>query len=1326
MIRFFVFISGLVLLTLIAALVAPPFIDWNQYSERFEAEASRVLGLPVSVDGEAQVQFLPKPTVSFSNLKVGEVTSGGESVPVLTVREFRMEVQIAPLLKGEIVIADILLRGARGELRLNDKGRLMWPKRNPAKPTIAGMDLNLESENIALQNVRIEEGALRLRDGRNKQEFIVADIFGKASAITLAGPWQAEGTVAHLGKKYRMRGSTGRWQPTDQMSLKLRVEPQDLGYDFTFDGPFKIEDDIPSWSGLATVLPMAEQSGEDRIVFPRNLAELPLPVRLESDFRLLSGGATVPAFKLDIGSREDPYTVTGTAQALFGDRMSFRINAEGQQIDLERLQESMAGTDGASNDNQAVAGLNARLAVLRDAIGKIPRFSADGAISLFLPAVVFDNTTIREIGLDVSPKADGDGWRVRNLEAQLPGRTEFRADGELLIDGDMRWLGDITVASRQPSGLAAWLGGNVPDAVREMAGTGFAGLADISSSGFAIDDLELVLDGKVLRGSVSRKINGGDDDQFGLALNGKDANLDQLNAFAQVLGQSPTSADFKARALDVAIKAELATLAGVSARGVDFQLKRQANQLLVERLQIGDIAGAQLDVTGTIDAVSKEGQGPLGGQLVGTIKAANPLPLLRLLDKRLAGFSAPPYVFDDAVLTENTELQFSLSRDAATAGGGVLVMNGTVGGSEIDVSLNGIFAKPGETQPIALAAPSAIKLVVVNDDASVLLAQLGAPVLPVAQTGRGAFRLNARKNGQNVYETDAAITLREGYVSAGGTLSADGNATPFGVSGSLNVVAEASNLDPIILMSGLPVPGYGDGLPVKLKTMVVLEGASLGLKNIQLALGESNITGSLDVKPQTKPRAVVTGNLRADVVDASRVLEMVHGSINSGALARQAESDGDEPERLSGGNSILLGLDGTLELSAGRIEFPAQVTPLMDFASKAILQNGDLQLTGFSTNWAQGVLSGNLEAAQASAAGTLSGQLELSGAQLANLAEEAGFGLAISGLATVQLGFETANTGPGSLIKNMTGGGSVRTSNLKIEGLNAEAFKSILGSIDGLDDKVVDAAAPRIVQDTVSRRAFVANDTQTSFSIGAGTLRANAIRLDHSQSQFFAKLQGDLNEARVELEGRLVFDPGLERVAGAKPEIGIRATGTPGNLDIVRDTTAMETYLGLRVSERRERAFESQKAEILERQRLQRESRIYALKEEAARKLRELQEREAEQRRLEDERRRQEAQEEARKQAEAEAARRAAEQEAAERERAEQQRLEEERKLREAQAEKLRLEIQEAKRKAAEQAAAQEQEKQQRLEELRRAAEEALQRYGAQRENNALTPEPDG
>ena len=54
-----------VILALVTALVGPLFVDWGRYRADFEAEASRMVGLPVRVKGRIDVRLLPSRKDSF-------------------------------------------------------------------------------------------------------------------------------------------------------------------------------------------------------------------------------------------------------------------------------------------------------------------------------------------------------------------------------------------------------------------------------------------------------------------------------------------------------------------------------------------------------------------------------------------------------------------------------------------------------------------------------------------------------------------------------------------------------------------------------------------------------------------------------------------------------------------------------------------------------------------------------------------------------------------------------------------------------------------------------------------------------------------------------------------------------------------------------------------------------------------------------------------------------------------------------------------------------------------------------------------------------------
>src|SRR5262245_13038510 len=60
------------ILALVAALVGPIFVNWNAHRAYFEAEATRLVGLPVQVNGAIDARLLPTPSITLRSIAIGD------------------------------------------------------------------------------------------------------------------------------------------------------------------------------------------------------------------------------------------------------------------------------------------------------------------------------------------------------------------------------------------------------------------------------------------------------------------------------------------------------------------------------------------------------------------------------------------------------------------------------------------------------------------------------------------------------------------------------------------------------------------------------------------------------------------------------------------------------------------------------------------------------------------------------------------------------------------------------------------------------------------------------------------------------------------------------------------------------------------------------------------------------------------------------------------------------------------------------------------------------------------------------------------------------
>src|SRR5690606_11498158 len=173
--RIFVFIGGLVVLVLTAALVAPYFIDWANYRADFEREAGRILGREVRVDGTARARLLPFPSVTFSDVVV--VGNGSEEEPAMTIEEFSMDAELAPFLSGELLIFDMRLVRPRARIEIDEDGRIDWTVR-PSSP--------FDPSQVSLEKLSITEGEITVNQRSGQRRIMLSDINSELSARSLA------------------------------------------------------------------------------------------------------------------------------------------------------------------------------------------------------------------------------------------------------------------------------------------------------------------------------------------------------------------------------------------------------------------------------------------------------------------------------------------------------------------------------------------------------------------------------------------------------------------------------------------------------------------------------------------------------------------------------------------------------------------------------------------------------------------------------------------------------------------------------------------------------------------------------------------------------------------------------------------------------------------------------------------------------------------------------------------------------------------------------------------------------------------------------------
>ena len=227
--RILVFVGGLLVVALFAALIAPLFVDWTDFRKDFEREASRIMGKPVVVYGSVDARLIPFPSVTLNDVRVGQSESGE---PLIQVARFSMDAELAPFLSGEALIFDMRLEQPKAKVRLLPDGTLDWAR---------GRKASIPAKVVILENVAIAGGQIDFIDEQTGRTRRITGLEADLSARSLAGPWKMEGRAALDGEAGSFSFSSSEADDeAGTLGLRARLTPDKRPFGVELDGDLKI------------------------------------------------------------------------------------------------------------------------------------------------------------------------------------------------------------------------------------------------------------------------------------------------------------------------------------------------------------------------------------------------------------------------------------------------------------------------------------------------------------------------------------------------------------------------------------------------------------------------------------------------------------------------------------------------------------------------------------------------------------------------------------------------------------------------------------------------------------------------------------------------------------------------------------------------------------------------------------------------------------------------------------------------------------------------------------------------------------------------------
>lgn len=1152
------------MLALLVALIGPYFVNWTGYRTDFEREASRILGRTVTVQGDVRARLLPFPSVTFGDVRVAGETP---SQPAMTIEQFSMDAELAPFMRGELLIFDMRLVRPVAVFNVGADGSVDWASR-PSNM--------FDPAQIRLEKVTVTEGKVTLSHAASGRTHTLTEINADVSAATLSGPWRMDGFLRLDGMRTGISISTGSVTPEGGMRIRLRASPERYPFEVEADGQARFEKKAALYSGTfkldarnaaAAVAPVsaAEQQGKPRI------ADYRFSGRFALDHRRLD----IPEFRIETGPRDDPYTADGTALFHLGADPRFLVQATGAQVRFDDAIGNATEFSGAT--------FAQRFSALRGFLEDLPRPTIPGTIDLDLPAIVAGDTTIRDVRFSAEPAQTG--WTIETLSATLPGRTTLEANGRLDLDEDFGFKGKLLLAVAQPSGFAAWVARDVDDAIRRLPGAGFSADVELGEARQSFSDVELVLGGTRFEGSLERVVRDALRPAMTAKLRGEALDVDGLTAFASLFVSDSGVTHFGGHDIDFALDAGPVRLAGVTADTVDVAMRLREDELEVDRLAITGLAGANISATASVAGIG----GAPSGKLDASVLAADLGPLVGLLAERFPesplsqGLARRVEAFPDMTRDARLDLVASVTRkndDADIA----LTAQGQTGGNtfSFEAKADGYDGDFGK-------ARLEVDMSVEAADSAQLLSLYGLPAYDLGLTSEGSTSISL--SGVPVDGAAIAFSL----TSSSASVDFDGKLRRVRQADVAVYLAEgsaklsASDLEPWLMATGTTLPGMGIGLPVELTAQTTYAMDSLRLAGLEGTIAEMPVSGNLAATwPEGLPH--VEGALKLAGFDF----------VNAAAIILGEDSMQGEDEGWPSAPFVeTLRLPFTAQIDMAVDALDAGFQPLADDVTfSARLDREGLRISSLSGRMLGGTVKALGELTNNGGTGLLSAQVSLSDASAAEL-----LGVEpVEGKANLSATVTASGKSVEGLAASLAGSGTARFHDLVIPAVNPDALEGILTKADQIGRDIDDDNVAAFTSDIASAGRFSAGDVDVPFTIATGSMRTPVFFLREDGAAISMEIQANLTTDEINGAGEIAYDAGPDALVGSEPSLGIAVTGRFGETVARFDTAPLTQFLTQRALEREQARVEALQAGLLERQRLRREVRYYAaLADDAAR-----------------------------------------------------------------------------------------------------------------------------
>ena len=283
--RALIIIPAILFLLIAVALIAPSFIDWNQYKPQVQAKVKETAGLDVELAGDIGFSILPSPAIQIENVTL-KAPEGSKNENAMTFERLDVNVDLIPLLSKKVSVNYITLVKPEINLELLASNKL-----NIMTPEIEAMLGDKEaaeeeqktasaSPEISFNKVVIKDGLFNYYDHKSKTETVVRNINTEMVVKSVNGPFSANGSLFYAGNSLDFEFDADKYDPETMVmnpKIKLALQPGDIK--LSYSGAMNLKEGFEAQGQLSLNIANVAKTLQQNNVSGLNGLDVPLETK---------------------------------------------------------------------------------------------------------------------------------------------------------------------------------------------------------------------------------------------------------------------------------------------------------------------------------------------------------------------------------------------------------------------------------------------------------------------------------------------------------------------------------------------------------------------------------------------------------------------------------------------------------------------------------------------------------------------------------------------------------------------------------------------------------------------------------------------------------------------------------------------------------------------------------------------------------------------------------------------------------------------------------------------------------------------------------------